>query len=115
MDVLYTGSIPKEYHYAVFSGDYITLYNRPNAINTTLDYYRIYFNAPGFYYSRGSTTFSQYNQTTFENIEVTDEWFYRKDSLNILLFTVIISISTLWLVNLFTSIFKKGGLLSGLF
>lgn len=115
MDVLYTGSIPDEFHYAVFSNDYVTLYDRPNAQNITLPFYRIYFNASGFYYSQGTTTFSQYNSTTFENIQVSDKWYYRKDSLNILLFTVVIFVSTLWIVNLFTSIFKKGGVLSGLF
>lgn len=114
MDVLYTGSIPKEYHYAVWSADFVTLYNRPNAQNITLPYYRIYFNAPGFYYSEGSTTFSLVNNTTFQNIEVTDKWYYRKDNLNILMFFIAITITTLWFVNLFTSIFKKGGLLSGL-
>lgn len=115
MDVLYTGSIPSEFHYAVWGSDYVTLYNRPSAQNITLPYYRIYFNAPGFYYSEGSTQFSQYNTTTFQNIEVTDKWYYRKDNLNILMFTFIICLSTIWLVNVFTSIFKKGGLLGGLF
>lgn len=115
MDVLYTGSIPKEYHYVVWGSDYITLYNRPNAQNISLPYYRIYFNAPGFYYSQGITTFGQFQQTTFQDIQVTDKWYYRKDNLNILLFTISITVATIWLVNIFTSIFKKGGLLSGLF
>ena len=114
MDVLYIGDIPNEFHFAVWGSDFVTLYDRPTAQNITLPYYRIYFNAPGFYYSKGAQTFSQYNATTFQNIEVTDKWYYRKDNLNILIFTFIIAISTLWLVNLFTSIFKKGGLLSGL-
>lgn len=115
MDVLYIGSIPAQYHYAVWSSDYVTLYDRPNAQNITLPYYRIYFNAPGFYYSQGTQTFSQYQITTFQDIEVTDKWYYRKDSLTILSFTVCIAVSLLWFVNLFSSIFKKGGLLGGLF
>lgn len=114
MDVLYIGSIPKEYHYAIWGTDYVTLYNRPNAQNMSLPYYRIYFNAPGFYYSQGTTIFSQYNATTFQDIDVTDKWYYRKDSLTILSFTCVIFVATIWFVNLFTSIFKKGGLLSGL-
>ena len=114
-DVLFVGPIPKEYHYCVWSSDYVTLYNRPDAQNITLPYYRIYFNAPGFHYSRGTQTFSQYQATTFQDINVSDKWYYRKDSLNILMFTFIIGLCTLWLVNLMTSIFKKGGLLGGLF
>lgn len=115
MDVLFVGSIPKEYHYAVWGSDYVTLYNRPSAQNITLPYYRIYFNAPGFHFSQGNQTFSQYNATTFQDIEVSDKWYYRKDNFTILFFFLVITICTFWLVNLFTSIFKKGGLLSGLF
>lgn len=115
MDVLYIGSIPSQYHYAVWSSDYVTLFDRPTAQNITLSYYRIYFNAPGFYYSQGSQTFSQYQMTSFQDIEVTDKWYYRKDSLTILCFTVCVAVCLLWFVNLFTSIFKKGGLLGGLF
>lgn len=114
MDTLYIGSIPEEFHYAFFSADYITLYNVPSAENVTLPYYRIYYNSPGFYYSQGTQTFSQYNATIFQDIEVSNKWYYRKDNINILFFTLVIFVSTLWLVNLFTSIFKKGGLLSGL-
>ena len=39
MDTLYIGDIPEEYHYAVFNGDYITLYNTNNFYpNNTYDY-----------------------------------------------------------------------------
>lgn len=115
MDILYTGDIPKDYHYAIFSDNHVDLYNQNIAQNIDLPYYRIYYNSPSFVYSRGYTRFGAFNSTTFQNIEVTDKWYYRKDNLNILLFFVIITVTTLWIVNLFTSIFKKGGLLSGLF
>ena len=49
MDTLYIGDIPKEYCYAVFSNDYVTLYNKPVLHNETVDFYRIYFNAPRFF------------------------------------------------------------------
>ena len=115
MDILYIGDIPKEFHYAIFSDNHVDLYNQNIAQNIDLPYYRIYYNSPNFVYSRGISHFGSYNATTFQNIEVTDKWYYRKDCLNILLFTCIIFVATIWLVNLFTSIFKKGGLLSGLF
>lgn len=114
MDVLYIGSIPSQYHYAVWGNDYVTLYNRPTAQNITLPYYRIYFNAPGFYYSQGTTTVGQQTQT-YQDISVSDKWVYRKDSVNILLFSFIVVLSSVWLINLFTSVFKKGGVLGGLF
>lgn len=115
MDKLYIGDIPKDYHYAIFSDNHIDLYNQNIAQNVDLPFYRIYYNSPGFIYSQGTTHFGAYNSTTFQNIEVTDKWYYRKDCLNILIFTISIVVATIWFVNIFTSIFKKGGLLSGLF
>lgn len=115
MDVLYTGDIPKSFCYAVFGSDYVTLYDRPSAQNITLPFYRIYFNTPGFFYSQGTSNFTNYNSQTFQKVEVSDKWYHRDDSLTILSFTVCVCVATLWFVNLFTSIFKKGGLLSGLF
>lgn len=115
MDKLYVGDIPKDYHYAVFSDNHIDLYNQNIAQNIDLPYYRIYLNYPSFVYSRGINHFGAYSSTTFQNIEVTDKWYYRKDSFNILFFSLCFIIGTLWIINLFTSIFKKGGLLSGLF
>lgn len=49
------------------------------------------------------------------DINLSHKWYDRPDSLNILIFALVISVATLWFTNLFTSIFKKGGLLSGLF
>lgn len=43
------------------------------------------------------------------------KWYDRSDMLNILALFCCVAVATLWLTNLFTSIFKKGGLLSGLF
>lgn len=114
MDCLYTGDIPKDYHYAIIYENYIDLYNQNVVQNIDLPYYRVYFNAPSFIYSKGITHFDT-TMPEFTNIEVTDKWYYRKDCLNILIFTVVVALTTFWLVNLFTSIFKKGGLLSGLF
>lgn len=114
MDKLFTGDIPKDYHYAIFYDNHVDLYNQNIAQNIDLPYYRIYFNAPGFVYSQGYSHFGSYISTSFQNVEVTDKWYYRKDNVNILLFTISITVASIWFVNLFTSIFKKGGLLSGL-
>lgn len=114
MDTIYIGDIPESYHYAVFSNDYITLYNRSNLSNGTYNYYRIYYNSPYFIYSEGDTTFSSYNSTIATDVPVSNSWWYRHDLCGILTCTIIIALFFLFLFNIFTSIVRKGGVLGGL-
>lgn len=113
MDTLYIGDIPSEYKYAVFSSDYITLYNQPSGYNETLPYYRIY-DKEGFYYSQGTQSFSQYNPTTFTEIKVSNDWLYRQDIDKIFIVCFIIFFMFIFVFNIVTSIFKKGGVFGGL-
>lgn len=115
MDTLYIGDIPSEYHYAVFSGDYITLYNQPSAYNQTLNYYRVYDYENGFFYSTGQTTFSQYNRTDFQDISVSNDWLYRHDIDIIFVVCLCIFLMFIFVFNIMTSCFKKGGVFGGLF
>lgn len=48
------------------------------------------------------------------DVNLSHKWYDRPDCLNILLFVLVIFVTSLWLTNLFTSIFKKGGILGGL-
>ena len=116
MDAIYIGSsIPSEYHFALYGNGYIDLYNTANLRNGTFTYYRIYKNMGGkFYYEKGVRRFSLTSETIASPIGVTDKWYNRDDAYSILFFFLCISIFTIFLVNLFTSVFKKGGLLSGL-
>ncbi len=109
MDTLYIGDIPEEYHYAQLSGDYITLYNRPSAQNTTLNYYRVYHNNLGFYYTTGTQSFGQYNTTYFTDIPVSNNWMYRTDIDKIFTVCFIIFFMFIFVFNIVTSVFKKGG------
>lgn len=115
MDTLYVGDIPQEYHYAVFSTDYITLYNKPSAYNEVLDYYRVYNNSMGFYYSTGQQSFSRYDTTYFTDIKVSNDWLYRSDIDKIFVVCFIIFFMFIFVFNIVTSIFKKGGVFGGLF
>lgn len=114
MDKLYVGDIPLDYKYAVFSNGYITLYNQPSAHNETLNYYRIYTSNNGFYYSTGSQNFGSYNTTTFQPVEVTDNYLYRTDIDGIVLISFIFCIFGIFLINIITSTVKKGGVFGGL-
>lgn len=114
MDKLYISDIPSEYHYAQISGDYITLFNKPSASNETLDYYRIYFKvSPGFYV-QGSQTFGNYNTTSFIDVDVSNSVWDRPDIDGILTSVFILAFLGVFLINLVTSIIKKGGILGGL-
>lgn len=114
MDTLYVGDIPLDYKYAVFSNGYITLYNQSSAKNETLNYYRIYTNNNGFFYSTGSQSFGNYT-TSFTEVSVSNNIVYRQDIDGIFIMTFILVIFGLWLLNFITSCIRKGGVLGGLF
>lgn len=114
MDTLYIADIPTEYHYAIISNDYITLYNKPYGHNETLNYYRIYSNNLGYYYSQGTQSFSQYNTTYFTDIPVSNDWMYRTDIDKIFTVCFIIFFMYIFVFNIVTSVFKKGGVFGGL-
>lgn len=113
MDELYIGDIPITYKYAQFSNDYVTLYNKATFVNETTTYYRIYFNAPGFFYSTGTQSFG-YTSSTFQEIPVTNNFLHRSDISQIFVVSFIIIFALVVLINMVTSVFKKGGVLGGL-
>lgn len=118
MDTLYIGDIPLDYHYAEIqeNGD-IKLWNKNYfEPNSQARVYLIKKNIQNkFFYQ---TWTEQYGDTTTYiplDINVSHKWYDRPDMLNILGLFCCVAVITLWLTNLFTSIFKKGGILSGLF
>lgn len=113
-DVIYTSDIPSDYHYVRFGSDYIDLFNQPSAQNETLQFYRIYYRySPGTYIT-GTQSFSDYDRTYFDDYPVSGDIWYRPDLDKILLCVFIISVFGFFLINLVTSIVKKGGILGGL-
>lgn len=113
MDKLYIGDIPNQFSYAVISGDYITLYSQPSARNETLPYYRIYDNGLGFFYSQGTTTFGN-TTTSFQPLEVTDNFLYRSDIDSIFICSTVLAVFILFIFNLVTSMFRSHGVLGDL-
>lgn len=113
-DVFIGNTIPADYHYAIFGNGYIDLYKVENLTNGTFDYYRIYTNCGGFYYSHNEQRYPLTSTTKATLVGVSDKWYNRNDKLSILMFVFIIALCSIWFVNLVTSVFKKGGLLGGL-
>lgn len=115
MDKVYIGdSIPADYHFALFGNGYIDLYNTDVLQNGTFDYYRIYTNNNGFYYSHNSQRYSLTSDTRATLVGVTNNVCYRHDFPNIMIMTLIFVLFGLFLFNIVTSLIRKGGLLGGL-
>lgn len=113
MDYLYVGDIPTEFSYAVYGSNYVTLYAQSSARNEVLPYYRVYLNYNGFYYSSGTTTFGN-TTTTFDPIKTTNNWLYRSDIDKIFVVSFICILLFIFIFNIVTSVFKKGGVFGGL-
>ena len=114
-DILYVDKdIPEEYRYMDFHEEYIDLYNKSSFRDETTTVYRIYHCiSPNTYYTYNKT-FSNYNTTTYQEYPRTDDICYRQDFPQICTTVFIICILFVFLLNIVTSIFKKGGVLSGL-
>lgn len=115
MDTLYIGDIPSEYHYAIFNNGYIDLYNTNILHNNVYHSYRIYTNVNGFYYEPREVSVSQYTTTYTRDVNVSDKPVYRTDFPSILFITCVFTVFGVWLLNLITSLIRKGGVLGGLF
>lgn len=119
MDKLYIGDINKQNHYISFDKNGIILlfsnpYNKP--VDTELTVYRIFPLQNGkFIYNTYTSDINTLLTRDIYDIQVSNKWYDRGDALTILSFFCCIAVATLWLTNLFTSVFKKGGILSGLF
>ena len=68
----------------------------------------------GFFYSSGSQSVGYNNSIYCTKIDVTDSWQYRREMPSIFLVSFIAIFGIVILLNIVTSIFKKGGLLGGL-
>lgn len=116
MDTLYIGDIPKEYHFARFSSGYVDLFNTDNLVQgQTYTYYRIYFYDNYFAYDIRTQQGSSYYAEIIQDINVTDNKVYRRDFGDICVMVGLMVGFGIWLLNLITSVVRKGGVLGGLF
>ena len=115
MDIFYTGDIPAQYHYALFNNGYVDLYDTDVLHNNNYTFYRVYTNVGGgFYYRQMTTSVGQYTTTYTQNIQTSDNVVYRQDFFNICFLTILFTLVGIWLLNVITSIFRKGGVFGGL-
>ena len=113
MDKLYICDIPSSYHYARFGTNYVELFDRPSATNTTLTSYRLYNYNNTYLYTTQQVQFGNYNTTYFQDIPVTNAWAYRGDFPLIMLTLFISVVAFIFFFNIGTSLVKRGGVFHG--
>lgn len=115
-DKIYIGDeIPDGYIYGNITDTYIELFNKPTFQNETVKCYRIYYRYSDNLVVETERTFSNYNSTTYPEVPVSRDVFDRPHFANIVVIVFCLSLFGVWLLNLVTSIIKRGGLLGGLF
>lgn len=118
-DTLYTGDIPKDFKYARFNDNSIDLFNTYlfDTEDLTVPFYRIYLYDNQFMYSKESSD-RRYDDIWMTHkvweVNVSDNIVYRRDFPDILTIAVIISVFIVFLLNIMTSLIRKGGVLGGL-
>ena len=115
MDTIYIGDIPEQFHYARFGNNYIDLFdtNELNR-NQTYTYYRIYMYNNLFEYDVRTQEGGYYSEI-LQDVSVSQNKVYRRDFGDICIIVALLFGFGVWLLNLMTSIVRKGGVLGGLF
>lgn len=107
-DTIFVGSdIPLEYHWARFSNNSIDLYKNEH-LTGYQDFYRIFLYDNLFEYEHLFIDYGQNSQTIATFVETSDNWLYRRDLPSICFLSLVEIMILLIIVNLVTSVFKKG-------
>lgn len=115
MDTIYIGDIPEQFHYARFGNNYIDLFDTDRLNNNqTYTYYRIYMFDNLFEYDVRTQQGGYYSEI-LQDVSVSQNKVYRRDFGDICIIVALMVGFGIWLLNLMTSIVRKGGVLGGLF
>ena len=109
--------IADTYKYIVPSGDYVDIYDTNYlSPNSTYTFYRVYNDLDSDLYQTLERQTNNYSYGSINAIEInpSHNYIYRNDYPHILFIVCIYVLIFTILFNIFTSIIKKGGLLSGL-
>lgn len=115
MDTIYIGDIPEQFHYARFGNNYIDLFDTNHLNNNqTYTYYRIYMYDNLFEYDVRTQQGGYYSEI-LQDVSVSQNKVFRRDFGDICIIVALMVGFGVWLLNLMTSIIRKGGVLGGLF
>jgi hypothetical protein len=115
MKVYVPQSIPNDYKYITnITSNYFDLYNTNNTAGKTLTFYRIYYSFNDDMYFTYSQNYGQYNSLNLQEIERSTSIFSRHDNLQLFTISFVVLFFIIFIINIMTSIVKKGGVLGGL-
>ena len=115
MDTIYIGDIPEQFHFARFGTGYIDLFDTNHLNNNqTYTYYRVYMYDNLFEYEVKTQQGGYYSEI-LQDVKVSQNQVYRRDFGDICIIVALMVGFGVWLLNLMTSIIRKGGVLGGLF
>lgn len=104
--------IPSEYVYvANITNTYYDLYNTNDIAGKTVDYIRVYYALDDDLYLTFRQTYSQYNTLVCKEIVQSHSIFAKHNSLQVFGITFIVCFFIIFVINIMTSIVKKGGIL----
>lgn len=113
IDKLYIADVPSDYHFVRYNGDTFDLFSTDNPTGTTI-FYRFYPKMGVGFYSENTTNITGDISDDIFDVQVSNSFLSRPDSSNILTSFLIICIFCCIIFNIFTSVVKRGGVLSGL-
>lgn len=107
--------IPEEYCFiGNITSSYFDLYDRSNIQGTSGVYYRVYYSLEPSYWQAFEYSNSSYYTTSYQEIERTDSFLARPDNYKIVTCGFCIIFLFIFLINIVTTLIKKGGILGGL-
>lgn len=107
--------IPKEYNYlGNITDTYYDLYNKSNIQNSTSDFYRVYYNINPDLYTHNEDYYGEIFNTNFQQVDTSSSILNHPNNLSIFGVAFIVLFTIVFILNIVTSIIKKGGLLGGL-
>lgn len=107
--------IPEQYSYiGNITNSYFDLYDKSNIQGSSGVYYRVYYSFEPDYWQAYEYQNSSYYSTNYQQIERTDSILARPDNYKIATTGFCIIFLLIFLINVVTSLIKKGGILGGL-
>lgn len=107
--------IAEDFNYLVFNDNYVDFYDTDTLLaNNSYTYYRNYYNFSRDIFEERSVVPDQDTSLECTEVTLTHEYVYRTDYKDIVVISFILILVFTVLINVLTSIVKKGGVLSGL-
>lgn len=104
-------NIPSQFKYlGNMTNTYFDLYDTNNPAGRTVQYYRVFYSYDDNFYIQYQQTYGSYNQYDYPAIERTTSVFSSVNNYKIFTICFIVVYLLIFICNVVTSIFKRGGI-----